>query len=51
MMKRLTLLLVCVLVSTPPVLAQDVGQFFDSDGARIHYTDRGEGTAVLWPYS
>ena len=46
-MRRFGLLLAVVRVTVPAAHAQDVGKFFDSVGMRIHYTDQGDGVAVV----
>ena len=46
-MRRFGLLLAFVFVVAPAAHAQDAGQFFDSNGVRIHYVDQGEGEPVV----
>ena len=46
-MKRLCLLVGFMFLTVPATLAQDVGQFFDSNGVQIHYTDQGQGEPVV----
>ena len=37
----------CLLVADAGTRAQEGGRFFDSDGVRIHYADRGRGEPVV----
>ena len=43
----LGVVMMLLLGSTPDLVAQDTGQFFDSNGVQIHYLDTGSGEPVV----
>ena len=45
--RRVSQLLALIFSFSPGVVAQDAGQFFDSNGVPIHYIDKGTGEPVV----